>query len=100
MCCPPAARRGHDDADTWQKTLTRLDRLWFAPLEAALKSGRVTRLEIVSTTAYGIYGDKIAGGYGAFGPDGEAGFEHGYIYDRVTDTFTTHDHPGSIVTHL
>jgi subtilase-type serine protease len=54
----------------------------------------------ISTTAYGIYGDKIAGGYGAFGPDGEAGFEHGYIYDRPTDTFTTYDHPGSIVSHF
>jgi outer membrane autotransporter protein len=54
----------------------------------------------ISTTAYGIYGDKIAGGYGAFGPDGEPGFEHGYIYDRPTDTFTTYDHPAGIVTHF
>ena len=53
----------------------------------------------ISTTAYGIYGDKIAGGYGAFGPGGEPGFEHGYIYDRPTDTFTTYDHPAGIVTH-
>jgi len=54
----------------------------------------------ISTTAYGIYGDKIAGGYGAFGPDSEPGFEHGYIYDRPTDTWTTYDHPGAIVTHF
>ena len=54
----------------------------------------------ISTTAYGIYGDKIAGGYGAFGPGGEPGFEHGYVYDRPTDTFTTYDHPGAIVTHF
>lgn len=54
----------------------------------------------ISTTAYGIYGDKIAGGYGAFGPDGEPGFEHGYIYDRTTGTFTTYDHPDGIVTHF
>ncbi len=54
----------------------------------------------ISTTAYGIYGDKIAGGYGDFGPDGEPGFEHGYIYDRPTDTWTTYDHPDAIVTHF
>lgn len=53
-----------------------------------------------STTAYGVWGDKIAGGYGAFGPDGEPGFEHGYIYDRTTDTFTTYDHPGAFFTHF
>ena len=54
----------------------------------------------ISTTAYGVWGDKIAGGYGAFGPDGEPGFEHGYIYDKVTDTWTTYDHPAAIVTHF
>lgn len=54
----------------------------------------------ISTTAYGIYGDKIAGGYGALGPDGEPGFEHGYIYDRPTNTFTTYDHPNAIVSHF
>ncbi|MCB1501329.1 MAG: autotransporter domain-containing protein [Bauldia sp.] len=54
----------------------------------------------VSTTAYGVYGDKIAGGYGAFGPDGEPGFEHGYIYDMKTDTWATYDHPGALFTHF
>ncbi len=54
----------------------------------------------ISTTAYGVWGDKIAGGYGAFGPKGEPGFEHGYIYDKVTGIFTTYDHPGAIVTHF
>jgi subtilase-type serine protease len=53
----------------------------------------------VSTTAYGIYGDKIAGGYGP-GPGGEPGFEHGYIYDRPTDTWTTYDHPDAFFTHF
>ncbi len=54
----------------------------------------------ISTTAYGVWGDKIAGGYGDFGPDGEPGFEHGYIYDRTTDTWKTYDHPGALVTHF
>jgi subtilase-type serine protease len=53
-----------------------------------------------STTAYGVWGDKIAGGYGGFAPDGEPGFEHGYIYDIRTDTFTTHNHPGAFFTHF
>src|SRR5690606_37412058 len=54
----------------------------------------------LSTTAYGVWGDKIAGGYGAFGPDDEPGFEHGYIYDTKTDTWTTYDHPGAFFTHF
>ena len=33
-------------------------------------------------------------------PGGEPGFEHGYIYDRPTDTFTTYDHPDSFFTHF
>lgn len=53
-----------------------------------------------STTAYGVWGDKIAGGYGAFGPDDEPGFEHGYIYDMKTDTWKTYDHPLAIFTHF
>lgn len=53
----------------------------------------------VSTTAYGIFGDKIAGGYGP-GPGGEPGFEHGYIYDRPTDTWTSYQHPDSLFTHF
>lgn len=54
----------------------------------------------ISTTAYGVWGDKIAGGYGDFGPDGQPGFEHGYIYDKSTDTWTTYDHPLGIFTHF
>ncbi|GGC62531.1 autotransporter outer membrane beta-barrel domain-containing protein [Chelatococcus reniformis] len=54
----------------------------------------------VSTTAYGVWGDKIAGGYAMAGPGGGVGFEHGYIYDQTTATWATYDHPGAIVTHL
>ncbi len=54
----------------------------------------------VSTTAYGVYGDMIAGGYANVGPGGGIGFEHGYLYNTVTGTWTTYDHPGAIITHL
>jgi subtilase-type serine protease len=59
--------------------------------------------EAVSTTAYGIYGDKIAGGYteaqlggGGLGP------QHGYIYDQVTGLFKRYDNPGVgvVATHF
>ncbi|WP_181832850.1 autotransporter outer membrane beta-barrel domain-containing protein, partial [Bosea caraganae] len=54
----------------------------------------------VSTTAYGVYGDMIAGGYANVGPGGGIGFEHGYLYNQTTGTWATYDHPGAIVTHL
>lgn len=55
----------------------------------------------VSTTAYGVYGDMIAGGYANVGPGGGGiGFEHGYLYNQVTGTWTTYDHPEAIITHL
>ncbi len=54
----------------------------------------------VSTTAYGVYGDMIAGGYANVGPGGGIGFEHGYLYNRTTGTWSTYDHPDAIVTHL
>ena len=54
----------------------------------------------ISTTAYGIYGDKIAGGYGEVMVGGGIHAEHGYIYDRPTGTYTTYDHPGAIATHF
>ncbi len=54
----------------------------------------------VSTTAYGIYGDKIAGGYAKAEIGGGIGPEHGYIYDQTTGTYETYDHPGAIVTHF
>ena len=53
--------------------------------------------DAISTTAYGVWGDKIAGGYALAGEDG---LEHGYIYDRTADTWTTYDHPLALVTHF
>ena len=47
----------------------------------------------MSTTAYGIYGDKIAGGFVSPGDGGEPGVEHGYIYNLSTDTYVAYDHP-------
>jgi hypothetical protein len=55
----------------------------------------------VSTTAYGVYGDMIAGGYANVGPGGGGiGFEHGYLYNQTTGVWSTYDHPGAIITHL
>lgn len=50
----------------------------------------------LSTTAYGVWGDKIAGGYT---PPG-LGFERGYIYDQRTGAWTTYNHPGAVFTHF
>jgi subtilase-type serine protease len=54
----------------------------------------------ISTTVYGIYGDKIAGGYAEARIGGGLGPEHGYIYDLTTGTHRTYDHPGAIATHF
>ncbi|MEW6124164.1 MAG: autotransporter domain-containing protein [Pseudomonadota bacterium] len=54
----------------------------------------------ISTTAYGIWGDKIAGGYFEAAPGGGLGPERGYIYDKVTGTFTEYNHPGAVATHF
>ncbi|WP_454917931.1 autotransporter outer membrane beta-barrel domain-containing protein [Xanthobacter sediminis] len=54
----------------------------------------------ISTTAYGIYGDKIAGGYGEVMVGGGLHAEHGYIYDQPTGTYVTYDHPGAVATHF
>ncbi|WP_198666170.1 autotransporter outer membrane beta-barrel domain-containing protein [Tropicimonas sp. IMCC34043] len=54
--------------------------------------------DAISTTAYGIYGDKISGGY--FKRGERADLEHGYIYDLATGTYTTYDHPLAIATHF
>ncbi|WP_156922227.1 autotransporter outer membrane beta-barrel domain-containing protein [Azorhizobium doebereinerae] len=51
----------------------------------------------VSTTAYGIWGDKISGG---FFEASLPSVEHGYIYDKTTGVFTQYDHPGSVGTHF
>ena len=50
----------------------------------------------LSTTAYGVWGDKVAGGY--FPPG--LGFERGYIYDQTTGVWTTYNHPGAVFTHF
>ncbi|MEP9376046.1 autotransporter domain-containing protein [Aquabacter sp. CN5-332] len=54
----------------------------------------------ISTTAYGVYGDIIAGGYYNVGPGGGIGPEHGYLYDKSKGTWATYDHPDAVVTHL
>ncbi|MEO4041965.1 autotransporter domain-containing protein [Hoeflea sp. CAU 1731] len=53
----------------------------------------------VSTTAYGVWGDKIAGGFGN-GPLGEPGFETGYIYDMSDGTATAYSHSDYVFTHF
>ena len=50
----------------------------------------------VSTTAYGVWGNMIAGGYA---PPG-VGFERGYIYNENTGSWTTYNHPGAVFTHF
>jgi len=52
----------------------------------------------VSTTAYGVWGDKIAGGYAA--PGDGPGVTHGYIYNQTTGVYTSYDHPGALITHF
>jgi uncharacterized protein with beta-barrel porin domain len=52
----------------------------------------------VSTTAYGVYGNRIAGGSTDPGP---GGILHGYIYNQSTGVFTMYDAPGATVaTHF
>jgi hypothetical protein len=55
----------------------------------------------ISTTAYGIYDNMIAGGY-ADTPAAPGGVqpEHGYIYNMTTQVWSTYDHPGAIITHF
>ena len=54
-----------------------------------------------STTAYGVYGNRIAGGTADFRPGGGVGVLHGYIYNQSTGVFTLYDAPGSTaVTHF
>ena len=52
----------------------------------------------VSTTAYGVYGNHIAGGYT---DPGLGGATHGYIYNQSTGTYAQYDAPGlTAVTHF
>ena len=54
----------------------------------------------VSTTAYGIWGNQIAGGYAEAGPGGGPGPAHGYIYSETTGIWTSYDYPGAATTHF
>jgi hypothetical protein len=54
----------------------------------------------LSTTAYGIYDDLIAGGYADSPAVNGVQPEHGYIYDMTTQMWHTYDHPGAIITHF
>jgi hypothetical protein len=54
----------------------------------------------ITTTAYGIWANKIAGGYTALGPGGGLGLERGYIYDQSTGVWTNYNHPGAVFTHF
>jgi len=55
----------------------------------------------ISTTIYGVYGDKIAGGFATL-PEVGGGIspERGYIYDMTNDTYREFHHPDSIATHF
>jgi subtilase-type serine protease len=54
----------------------------------------------LSTTAYGIYGNLIAGGYSTVGPGGGVGIGSAYIYNESTGVWTTYNHPGAVETHF
>jgi len=63
-----------------------------------ISTGTYQKIDLpgVSSTAYGIWGNMIAGGYT---PPG-LGFERGYIYNEDTGTWTTYNHPGAVITHF
>jgi len=52
----------------------------------------------ISTTAYGIWGHVIAGGYTAL--DGSAQTTHAYLYDMSSGDWYTFSHPGAVITHF
>ena len=54
----------------------------------------------LSTTAYGVFGDKIAGGYTPLGAGGGPGLDRGYIYDESTGHFASYNYPGAVFTHF
>ena len=54
----------------------------------------------LSTTAYGIYDNLIAGGYADTPAINGIQAEHGYIYDMTAGTWHGYDHPGAIITHF
>ena len=54
----------------------------------------------LSTTAYGIYDNLIAGGYADSPAVNGIQPEHGYIYDQSSGVWHTYDHPDAIITHF
>ncbi|HTU55424.1 MAG TPA: autotransporter outer membrane beta-barrel domain-containing protein [Acetobacteraceae bacterium] len=68
-----------------------------------ISTGTYTTLDkpgAVSTTAYGIWGDVIAGGYTEVGPGGGPAPGHGFIYNEATGVWTSYDYPGAVETHF
>jgi uncharacterized protein with beta-barrel porin domain len=66
-----------------------------------IPSGTYTSIDkpgSISTTAYGVYGNLISGGYN--GILDAPGVGHGFIYNETTGVWTTYDHPGAIETHF
>lgn len=51
----------------------------------------------ISTTAYGVWGNLIAGGYT---DAGVGGLTQGYIYNQTTGVYTTYNAPGAVFTHF
>jgi len=51
----------------------------------------------ISTTAYGVWGNLIAGGYTN---PGLGGLTQGYIYNQTTGVYTTYNAPGAVFTHF
>ena len=54
----------------------------------------------LSTTAYGVFGNVIAGGYTPLGIGGGPGLDRGYIYNETTGRFTSYNYPGAVFTHF
>ena len=54
----------------------------------------------ISTTAYGVWGNLIAGGYAGVGPGGGLAPENGYIYNETTGVWTSYNYPGAVSTHF
>jgi uncharacterized protein with beta-barrel porin domain len=66
-----------------------------------IPSGNYTNIDkpgAVSTTAYGVWGNLIAGGYN--GTSNVPGVGHAFIYNETTGVWTTYDHPGAVETHF
>ncbi len=47
----------------------------------------------ISTTAYGVWGNVIAGGYSPLGVGNGAGLDRGYIYNETTGLWTSYNYP-------